>query len=529
MRVLFSALGFSPGSLFSAIVSLRPDRVVVLSSREALTSLPELELAAREKHATFTLDCDAVTDAFTSFDEGRRWAHVQAARVALADECVVNLAGGTTALQDAMLSVARVTRARTVAVVDRRAGTAQRDAPFVEGEIVDVPAIEDCPVGFGHEGGVFDSLRGLPQVLMASGQSLPSILAMRELGATECVIFHTKEESPRRLQRACAALGFREIASPIEIPGYDAREVERIARRVRGEWMKDQRRVVLNYTAGTKQMAFGLLRGLGNGDDRGPVAGAVYTDRGRTMYAHRGGRDEQRTVTTRLSVAELLAAHAIVEWDPARRGVHRIGEMVFRRGAVPTKTDVAVARAIAADVDGFARRWQAARTGQHARHRDVALDVLAEYGVPTSSPPQNFANGDWLEAFAWGALDAARAALNINDLCWSVKVERIDDRGLPSALTDLDVCFASGNNLFFVSCKTEAVENLSDELLAVATRQGQFGGTFGRGMLLHWHPDGASKIPNVLAIAKVLRIPVGGRACVVSEHAFVDVVRGMIR
>ncbi len=210
---------------------------------------------------------------------------------------------------------------------------------------------------------------------------------------------------------------------------------------------------------------------LENGDDRGPVAGAVYTDRGRTMYAHRGGRDEQRTVTTRLSVAELLGAHAIVEWDPARRGVHRIGEMVFRRGAVPTKTDVAVARAIAADVDGFARRWQAARTGQHARHRDVALDVLADYGGPTSSPPQNFANGDWLEAFAWGALDAARAALNINDLCWSVKVERIDDRGLPSALTDLDVCFASGNNLFFVSCKTEAVENLSDELLAVATRQ----------------------------------------------------------
>jgi len=525
MKVLFGALGRSPGSLFTAIVSERPDVVRVITSAEVSASLAELEREARKHHPAFTVEATSVADGLTSFDEGRRWAQACAAAAAPGDEAVVNLAGGSTALQDALWCVARLLEARTVAAVDRRAPRDQQESPYVVGALVEVPPWE--PVVATPSGSTFDALQGVTQVLMASGQTLPSILAMKELGTRECVIFCTPEEKPRRLMRACEASGIRVLEAPIEIPGYDAREVERRARQVRDRWAREGRRLVLNYTAGTKQMAFGLLRGLGNGDLPGPVVGAVYTDRGRTLYAHHAGRDEHREFRCRLGVTELLAAHGILPWS--RGGGFLEREQVSRPDQPVDPADAALAGRIAADVDGFDARWSAVRKrGQH-RIRVEAERALAPYGAPSTVVAEGLANGTWLELYVWGVLQSARAELAVDDVRWSVMIQRIDAAGHPSPVTDLDVCFTSRNNLYFVSCKTEAPEGLGDEILAVAKRQNEFGGTFGRGMLLHWHPESVQKVPGLVAAADVLRIPVVGREGIKNPKRLVDALRTMIR
>jgi len=529
VRVLFSALGRSPGSLFTAIATVRPDRVLVITSAEGSASLTEVEREARKVHDAFVLESASVADGFVSFDAGRRWAAERAATVSPEDEVVANLAGGSTALQDAVSSAARLLGARTVAVVDRRSAQEQIAQPYVVGELVEVPPWEAVVPAGATAAPVFDALQGVGHVLMASGQTLPSILAMKELGATACVIFYTREEAPRRLMRACEAMGIQVIEEPIEIPGYDAREVEHRARQVRARWLREGRRFVLNYTAGTKQMAFGLLRGLGNGDVPGPVVGAVYTDRGRTLYAHCAGRDEHREFRCRLGVTELLAAHGILPWEKGRRGEFRKGEQVSRPDQAVDRTDAALARKIAADVDAFDAQWRAVRAkGQH-RSRGEAERALAPYGVPSTLVAEALANGTWLELYVWHVLDAAQVELAVDDVRWSVTVNRIDAAGNPIAVTDLDVCFTSRNNLYFVSCKTEAAEALGDEILAVAKRQNEFGGTFGRGMLLHWHAESVQRVPGVVAAADVLRIPVVGREGVKDPRRLLDALRAMIR
>jgi len=150
MRVLFSPLGFSKGSLFTAIVTTRPDHVVVVTSKEGAKLVDEIPAQAKSLLTTplppfergitdFTFEVHTVSDPFISFLEGRELAQALARKKG--SENIVNLTGGTTALQDAVQCIARLISAKEIAVIDRRAYTQQQANPYVVGEVIEIPKI----------------------------------------------------------------------------------------------------------------------------------------------------------------------------------------------------------------------------------------------------------------------------------------------------------------------------------------------------------------------------------------------------
>ncbi len=147
MTVLFTPLGLAYGSLYSAILLVRPQRVVVVTSPQAIVNLHSAVDAARFFHSKFELETHLLHDPLSGFVEGRALAR-QIAHSACNEsgaDNVVNLTGGTTALQDCVRSVADVLHTRNfavreIAVIDRREADEQKRVPLVVGELVEVPA-----------------------------------------------------------------------------------------------------------------------------------------------------------------------------------------------------------------------------------------------------------------------------------------------------------------------------------------------------------------------------------------------------
>jgi len=118
-RVLFSPLGLTRGSLFTAIVHTKPDRVVIVTSSQAASGVDEIIQRARDQIGQeFSYEVHTISDPFVGFVEGRDLARKLAARYG--KENIVNITGGTTALQDCAQSLARLMDAKEIAVVDRR-------------------------------------------------------------------------------------------------------------------------------------------------------------------------------------------------------------------------------------------------------------------------------------------------------------------------------------------------------------------------------------------------------------------------
>ena len=142
MTVLFTPLGLAYGTLYSAILLVRPQRVVIVTSREAMVNLHSAVDAAHFYLSRFEVETHLLDDPLAGFSEGRKLARYLAA-AADADN-VINLTGGTTALQDCVRSVAVILRSqnkavREVAVIDRRPADEQKRSPLVVGELVEVP------------------------------------------------------------------------------------------------------------------------------------------------------------------------------------------------------------------------------------------------------------------------------------------------------------------------------------------------------------------------------------------------------
>ena len=144
MTVLFSPLGLAYGTLYSAIMLVRPQRLVVVTSPQAVVNLHSAVDAARFYHHRFEVDTYLLDDPLDGFAEGRHLAHELAA---MADgDNVVNLTGGTVVLQDCVRSIADILRSRAqavreVAVVDRRPAQDQTRSPLVVGELIEVPPL----------------------------------------------------------------------------------------------------------------------------------------------------------------------------------------------------------------------------------------------------------------------------------------------------------------------------------------------------------------------------------------------------
>ena len=149
MTVLFSPLGLSYGTLYSAILLVRPQRVVVVTSPQATNLLHSAVDAARFYHSPFTIETHILSDPFAGFEEGRTLARELALRGGRNN--VVNLTGGTTVLQDCARSIADILRAqempvREVAIIDGRDGDEQARLPLVLGQLVEVPPLEPSPI-----------------------------------------------------------------------------------------------------------------------------------------------------------------------------------------------------------------------------------------------------------------------------------------------------------------------------------------------------------------------------------------------
>jgi hypothetical protein len=143
MTVLFSPLGLNYGVLYSAILLVRPARVVLITSPQAIGNLHSATDAARFFHSQFEVETHMLDDPFAGFREGRTLARLLTASAGR--ENVVNLTGGTTVMQDCVRSLAETLRAqaksvREVAVIDRRSPEEQKRTPLVVGELIEVEA-----------------------------------------------------------------------------------------------------------------------------------------------------------------------------------------------------------------------------------------------------------------------------------------------------------------------------------------------------------------------------------------------------
>jgi hypothetical protein len=159
MKILFSPLGLTRGSLFSAIVLAKPDHVVILTSQKGAEAIEDIVTHAKDLHPHFTWEYHILQDPFTGFIEGRTLARKIGSRFKnerlgkrnetqeAPDEYIANLAGGTTALQDAIKCLADIVRAQEIAVIDKRPIQEQQANPFVVGEWVEVPPMHGLDSG----------------------------------------------------------------------------------------------------------------------------------------------------------------------------------------------------------------------------------------------------------------------------------------------------------------------------------------------------------------------------------------------
>lgn len=141
-RLLVTPLGLSPGVLYSAVLNIRPDEVLVITSRQARERIGEaLEHAGA---ADLPYQVTEMADPHQGFTEIDRILDQDARRrLAAAGEVAVNITGGTTAMQYVAERIADEARrlgttVRRVALVDRRPYDEQRRDPYVAGELVDL-------------------------------------------------------------------------------------------------------------------------------------------------------------------------------------------------------------------------------------------------------------------------------------------------------------------------------------------------------------------------------------------------------
>lgn len=137
MRLLLSPLGMSPGLLYSAIMLIKPETVLILTSKEAQTRLPEIFEHCNYLGEQVTIKVD---DPFLAFDQWERIKPI-AEIVSETDEVWVNITGGTTALQYLVQKAARHLidcgrMVHTVALIDRRGVFEQKANPYEVGEMV---------------------------------------------------------------------------------------------------------------------------------------------------------------------------------------------------------------------------------------------------------------------------------------------------------------------------------------------------------------------------------------------------------
>jgi hypothetical protein len=144
--VLISPLGKSSGVLFSALKTTSPSHVILISSQEALEKLEEIKCEAGYPHVE--VHKRVLLDPHAGFTEIAAKSDPELDSLLIdASEVVVNITGGTTALQWAVERIAeRANRlgatVKHIALVDRRPLTEQQANPYVVGQRIDLESFE---------------------------------------------------------------------------------------------------------------------------------------------------------------------------------------------------------------------------------------------------------------------------------------------------------------------------------------------------------------------------------------------------
>lgn len=136
--LLVTPLGLSKGQLYSALYHIRPGRLFVISSPDAAASLDEI---TKKSGWRGDMMVRLMQDPHAGFNEMESFSKEIITAVIQADKVVVNITGGTTAMQHIMQQIAALAPelgrpVRRAALVDRRSPQEQRDEPYVPGELI---------------------------------------------------------------------------------------------------------------------------------------------------------------------------------------------------------------------------------------------------------------------------------------------------------------------------------------------------------------------------------------------------------
>jgi len=139
-RLLLTPLGNSPGTIYTAVKSVTPDSLIVISSSDARRRLEEaLQQAGWIGSEPLVR---VVKDPFAGFNETSNLMDDEViAAMAQTGEIIVNLTGATTAMQWVVESMARRAEllglsVRRVALIDRRPLAEQQSSPYVAGQVI---------------------------------------------------------------------------------------------------------------------------------------------------------------------------------------------------------------------------------------------------------------------------------------------------------------------------------------------------------------------------------------------------------
>ena len=139
--VLATPMGASIGLLYSAVSTIKPDRVIVLTSQKFNEKAKEACEKGGFKDFN-KLHIVVIEDAFCGFNEAKRIVKEMSSFCNHAKEVKLNLTGGTTAMQWAMQALyenlSKNNSVNRIAFVDRRPSVEQQSNPYVVGELLNV-------------------------------------------------------------------------------------------------------------------------------------------------------------------------------------------------------------------------------------------------------------------------------------------------------------------------------------------------------------------------------------------------------
>ena len=138
--LLISALGLSPGLLYSALCQVKPRVLLAVASAQ---SVDLLQKVIERSDCQAEIITRVLSDPFQGFDEIPDLVISSQETLLEADEVICNATGGTTAMQYGVMRLSEGAsrlgrKVKWVAMVDNRPSEDQRKDPYVVGEMIDL-------------------------------------------------------------------------------------------------------------------------------------------------------------------------------------------------------------------------------------------------------------------------------------------------------------------------------------------------------------------------------------------------------